>query len=107
MSLSETQISRGIQDAIEAMGLIVERLQSGTATGLRGGRMRLASPGTPDLFVAVGGGLFLECKTPTGKLSENQLRWHRIARAHGVRVEVVRSVEDAVRVVLEMRRMQG
>jgi hypothetical protein len=51
--------------------------------------------GSPDL-VAVPGGAFLgvELKTEAGRLSEDQERWHAAARAKGVDVIVVRSVEQ-------------
>lgn len=43
-------------------------------------------------------GVFLgiEVKTPRGRVSEDQERWHRIARQRGARIVVVRSVEEAL-----------
>lgn len=56
--------------------------------------------GSPDLFAVVGGvALGLELKSVTGVLSDEQKRWHAAARLRGVRVEEIRSVEDAVRAV--------
>lgn len=70
-----------------------ERVQSGTA---RGGRTRLAPPGTPDIHVTVGGVcVYLEAKTATGKLSPVQEKRHKELRKNGAVVGVVRSVEDA------------
>lgn len=78
--------------------------------------------GAPDLFLAVGkrphtipvtvrgvgdamsalcNGLFLELKTPTGRLSPEQEVYHGHLRAAGYRVEVCRTVEDAQRVIME------
>jgi len=56
------------------------------------------------LGVLPGGALFgLEAKTERGKLSHSQLAWHETARFHGVRVEVVRSVTQAVTTVTRWR----
>ena len=62
--------------------------------------MRLASSGTPDLWWAYRGHSgWLEVKTTAGELSHEQERWHSRARQQGVRVYIVRSVEQAIRVV--------
>ncbi len=96
--MSETQLSRAIQDALEAMGALVVRVQSG---GLRtpSGYVRLAPAGTPDLYVAWRGSQgWLEVKSVDGwnRVTEDQTEWHERATKHGVRVEVVRSVRAAV-----------
>lgn len=61
-------------------------------------------PGTADLVVWFPSGEigYLEVKTETGKLSDNQRRFKRRCMEHGVFYAVVRSVED-VRMVLESR----
>lgn len=43
-------------------------------------------------------GVFLgvEVKTPIGRLSQDQKRWHTVARDRGALVVVARSVEDAL-----------
>lgn len=86
--ISETQLSRSIQRLLRAAGYLVVRVQAG---GQRG-RLRLADEGTPDLYTSLCGGIWLEVKRPDGKLTSAQKRWHETARAHGVRVEVVRDV---------------
>lgn len=59
--------------------------------------------GSPDLLVVVRGVcLFLELKAGSG-VSPEQRRWHETARAKGVRVEVVRSVEEARAAVERVR----
>lgn len=62
--------------------------------------MQLAEPGTPDLCLPALGA-WLEIKTARGSLLPSQVMWHRRAEREGVRVAVVRSVEQAVRVVRE------
>ena len=61
--------------------------------------------GSPDLLCVVRGiCLFLELKAEDGRVSPEQRRWHSQARARGVRVEVVRSVEEARAAVERVRR---
>lgn len=72
--------------------------------------------GAPDLFceVLVAGGpgtgrpavfaaVWLEVKTPTGRLRPEQVQWHEAARSRGRHAYVVRSVEDALRAVAEVQ----
>jgi len=68
------------------------RLPGGRAANAVPGLM----PGFPDLGVALlhGRVLWLEAKTDDGRLSEQQLRVHKLLRDLGHAVEVVRSVED-------------
>jgi hypothetical protein len=101
---TETDLSRAIQDALGKLGAMVERIQSGKVR-VRGGYMHLASEGTPDLFVAFRGATgFLEVKTREGERRTAQAEWHERAHKHGVRVAVVRSVEEALRTVMSWRK---
>lgn len=96
--MSETSdIVTPIIRRLEARGYKPERVQSGTA---RGGRTRLAPPGTPDIHVTIAGRcVYLEAKTAVGKVSEVQHRRHAELRRQGARVEVVRSVAEAELIV--------
>jgi hypothetical protein len=63
----ETEISGAIRDALESIGCVVVRVNSGTAPGHGGGFMRLAKEGTPDIWAARRGFQgWLETKTPVG-----------------------------------------
>lgn len=96
--MTETQLSRDIQDALEGLGALVVRVQSGKH---RSGPhwIQCAAPGTPDLVVIWRGHTtWLEVKTESGDLSHEQDSWHRAARQQGARVHIVRSVEQALRV---------
>ena len=66
-------------------------------------------PGVPDLHlpIARGGyiGLWIEMKTATGRLSEDQRRIIAMLRAEGHRVEVCRSAADAVEVLEDYLRV--
>lgn len=99
---SETALSKSITKALQALGCIVIRVQSGV---LRfGGRVvRCAPKGTPDLVVLMKGGrtIWLEIKTASGKVSEEQQRTHGHWRSIGHTVAVVKSVAEAVKVVRE------
>jgi len=59
--------------------------------------------GVPDLFVPVVrsgfGGLFLEVKTKIGKLSGLQRFWLAELVENGYRCEIVRSLEDGIKVL--------
>ena len=102
--MSETDISRSIRDTLTSAGYHIERVNSGKVP-TRNGWFAGASPGTPDTIVVSPYG-WLETKTPTGKLSEAQRKWHARARARGVRVEVVRDSGVALRVVKAWERCE-
>ncbi len=99
---SETDISRGIIEALRATGWRVIRVNSGKVK-VSGGYMQLAPAGTPDLLVfgkvssdgrAIWG--WLESKMPIGKLSEKQIEFQQFARAKNINVATVRSRQEAL-----------
>lgn len=61
--------------------------------------------GIVDVFLAVARkehyGLFLEFKTPTGRLSKEQAVMKLALEMAGYKVEIVRSAEEAVKIVRE------
>jgi hypothetical protein len=106
--MSETDLSRSIRLALATLGVWVIRVQAGTIPALYGATRRYihcAAPGTPDLCLPALG--WLEVKTDAGEPSPVQLAWHTRAAREGVRVAVVRSVEQAVRVVREWQAERG
>ena len=60
--------------------------------------MQLAPEGTPDLYVLGFG--WLECKSGKGKLRKSQKRMHAFIEMNGERVETVRTVKQALYVVM-------
>lgn len=87
------------------------RLNSGMAilgTGARKLAIKGCEPGTPDVMVMLPGGsvVWIEVKTPTGRVSKTQKAWHARAGKMGHTVHVVRSVQeavDAVEAAMEVR----
>jgi len=103
--VSETQLSADIRQALGKLGVWVLRIQSGKIPAYYNGRVRYihcAEPGTPDLFCPALN-LWLEVKTPAGRLSKEQRAWHAKAKRLGVVVVVVRSVRAAVEVARAQR----
>lgn len=96
---SETQLAAQAIGALQKLGALCVRIHSGQAIGRHGGHMQLAKKGTPDWLVVFRGALLLEFKRPGEEPTAEQLEWHARARARGVEVYVVRSVEQALRVV--------
>lgn len=101
----ETDVSRAIREALEAIGCRTLRLHAGRVK-VPGGWMRHNEAGTPDLLV-VAPYMFLETKVPvTGRLSAAQELWHARAEREDVKVVVVRSVSEAIAAVVERRRQR-
>ena len=94
--MSETELSRSIQRAMKQLSIWCIRVQAGVHR-VKGGMLYCAEPGTPDLCLPGLG--WLEIKTQEGELSPFQVAWHDRAARMNVNVAVVRSVEQAVRVV--------
>lgn len=62
-------------------------------------------PGVPDLFLPSisqkpeDAGIFIEMKSKTGRLTDEQVRWHQILHKKGYAVYICRSADDAIAVV--------
>jgi len=56
--------------------------------------------GLPDISIAQNGKLyFIELKTETGKLSKNQINFHKILDNNNIPVAVCRSLDNVVQVL--------
>lgn len=94
----EAILEAAIIRAVEARGWSVEKRK--VTLGERGGRkFMVGTPGHADIEVFLGRGrvCFLEVKTPTGTVKGNQKKWLERQRARGYVADVVRSVDDALR----------
>lgn len=88
--MSEADLQRRIQRALEARGAVVMKHHASQFTGR----------GWPDLWVALPGGRLacLETKTPVGRRSKIQARKLDRLRATGSIAEFVTSVSEALEV---------
>jgi hypothetical protein len=101
---TEAQLLRAVQAALMLTGggkCIVLRLNSGVVAIKQDGRSRMfrgCEPGTPDLLVVLPGGrtVWLELKSEKGRVTAEQVDWHRRARNLGHTVAIVRNIEDAL-----------
>lgn len=100
---AETKLAADIRDAINSLtSAKVWREQSGQVR-VRRGYMHLAPAGTPDIVGYLPGGRFIgiEVKRPKGKERPEQLAFLTRAQQLGCCVGVVRSVEEALKLVRE------
>jgi hypothetical protein len=94
--MSETsEVVTPILELLSRVGLTAARMQAGTA---HGGKMRLAPAGWPDIigYLPDGRMFAIECKTAEGKASEEQLAWHRRAKANNVVALFARSQQEVI-----------
>ena len=98
--MTETQLQSAIQSALQRLGYVVLRLNSGSARR-RGYRIRLCPEGTPDLLVLLRAGrvLWIEVKLPGESLSAAQDEWRHRAAREGHLVVVVHSAATAIAAV--------
>lgn len=97
-SKEETVISKGIAEALEKLGFIVIRMQSGIIKASGGRFIHLAPKGTPDRIAMGPNGLtiWFEIKKEDGKLSKEQIEWHKKLTELGHKVFTVTSAAEAV-----------
>lgn len=104
--MTESELQREIIAALGALpGVVCWRNNVGVAAqGERSVAYGVGGKGAPDLLCEVQRGqwwtaVWLEVKTPDGRLRPEQRAWHDAARRAGRHVHVVRSVQDALDVV--------
>ncbi len=85
-------------------GLHVERTNTGVAVDPRTGRhVRFGTPGAPDIRLTVAGlAVAIECKSATGRQSQDQRRWQAAHEAAG---GVYLLCRDAVATAREVARI--
>lgn len=103
----EADAQRAIVQALRVVlprGSIVHHAANEVPAGDRRGKLRQSilvgmgvHPGFADLIVLSGGRvLFLEVKSPTGRLSPSQVAFREAVQAQGFAWALVRSVDDAL-----------
>lgn len=100
----ETAIQNAIRTVLSDAG-IVRRNNVGIFFTAYGARIAIGLPGEPDLtlFTKTGKTIFIEIKTPTGRQSEKQRHFQKLVEGYGFRYVVMRSVEDAKRLLREVQ----
>jgi hypothetical protein len=106
--MNETDLSKGIRQALRAKGCRVIRVQTGIIPALYGATKRFihcAENGTPDWLVIREPAVYtwLEVKIEGGRLTPAQQAWHEWAVSAGLRVAVVRSISEAIAAVFAPR----
>lgn len=104
--MTEHDIQNAIRLKLSELGYAVFRINSGKVRMADGRWFDTGVPkGFSDLIAVKDGKIFfLEVKTETGKVSPEQLNFLAVMRErYGCTADIVRSVEDAVRVVTENR----
>jgi len=83
----ETLILRAVRDYLQLRGWTVKRFQQGLG----------CDPGIPDLYAMRKGlGIWIEIKTPAGKLSMGQKEFEFDCQYHGIPFCVIRSIDEAM-----------
>jgi hypothetical protein len=102
MSQPEAQLKSAIRAALTALGYLTLRNEIG-----RRGRYSFGlGIGSSDIVVVLrpsGRMVCLEAKVGNAKPTAEQLAWGALVTSHGAEYHVVRSVDEAVRVVTEAK----
>lgn len=93
--MTEAPIQRAILDWLESRGTLHWRCSLGGLRIGKGGRRRNPMTGFPDIAGLQSGKFFtIECKSPKGVLSPEQLEWKEKLQLHGCIYIVARSLGD-------------
>lgn len=96
----ETDLQSRIIDALGRIGVWVMRMSvSVRRDGMT--TVNCGEPGMPDLWTPLG---WIEVKLPGKECQPDQVKWHAKAARNGVRVTVVSSVEQSIRVYMGWRK---
>lgn len=99
----ETSIQNEIRVALCEAGCIVHRCNTGTFYTKDGRAVKIGEVGHSDLYGhrPDGRAFYLEVKTPVGRARKEQFDFAEAMYRSGAIVGFARSVEDAVRIVME------
>lgn len=99
----ETKLKNVIRAALSEIG-IVRRNYAGVYFTAYGSPIHIGIPGEPDLtlFTKNGQTIFIEIKTPTGRQSADQRHFQKVVEGYGFRYLIIRSVEDAKKLIREV-----
>lgn len=88
--MTETEIQKQIIDYLRLHNYIIFRMNSGSARN----NIKLCPSGTPDLLAVGRKTIWIEVKTPTGKLRESQIEMHEKLTKCNQTVIIARSIDD-------------
>ena len=105
-AVAYSQTESSLQSAIVAMfrlrGIVVHSVPNEAAGGGRGAMIRMHRykamgllPGVADLIAWMPEPVYIEIKTPKGRLSSNQREFGELCQGHGIGYYVIRSVAEA------------
>jgi len=102
--LAEKKVAEQVKDLLAAHGYKVIRLQVGSFSR-RGAWLSIGERGMPDLLALKPNGcIFVETKrSKGGVLSDDQMKWHTLARIQGCNVCVVATDDDLNHLKQQMR----
>lgn len=97
----ETVLAHRCKAALTRLGVVMVRVQSGTAYG---GKMQLAESGTPDWILLFPGGItrWLELKFGKNKPRPKQIEWRERAERMGHVVDTAYSFEEVMAIVKDV-----
>ena len=97
----EGEVQKKILEYLKKIQIWHRRLNSGAAR-MNGRRVHFGSPGLPDIMARTKSGtiIWIECKSSTGKLSEDQRKWKDDMEKFGDTFITARHLDD-VRALFE------
>ena len=100
----ETRLQNAIRVALSECG-IVRRNNVGVYFTAYGTPVNIGIKGESDLtlFTKTGQTIFIEIKTPSGRQSAEQKHFQKVVESYGFRYIILRSVEDAERLIREVK----
>jgi len=100
MSTEQDLLNRVLAAVGALPGVLAWRNNTGALRDVNGRMGRFGMKGSPDVLVIAGGRFVgIECKTRTGRQSEDQKRWQRACEAAGGVYVLARDVDAPVRAV--------
>lgn len=99
----ETKLQNDIRVALSEIG-IVRRNNVGVYFTAYGTPVNIGIKGESDLtlFTKTGRTIFIEIKTPNGHQSADQRHFQKVVERYGFRYVIMRSVEDAKKLISEV-----
>jgi hypothetical protein len=109
VKVSEASIQKAIVTYLRAIGVVCHSIPNEAAGGGRGAMIRMTQYkamglmyGVADLVAWLPYPVYIEVKTPIGKMSEHQHAFAELCKDHGIQYFLVRSVDEMQQIVKKM-----